>query len=58
MGRDWVVYGHCHVRYHILHHHEVNSADDFSDVIMKTVNNIGDFYNKVYPELSVSSRTL
>jgi hypothetical protein len=41
----------------ILHHQEVNSADDFSEVIMKTVHNIGDFYNKVYPELSVSSRT-
>jgi hypothetical protein len=42
----------------ILHHQEVNSTDDFSDVIMKTVHNIGDFYNKVYPELAVSSRTL
>jgi hypothetical protein len=42
----------------ILHHQEVNSEDDFSEVIMKTVYNIGDFYNKVYPELSVSSRTL
>ncbi len=42
----------------ILHHQEVNSEDDFSEVIMKTVHNIGDFYNKVYPELSVSSRTL
>ena len=42
----------------ILHHQEVNNEDDFSEVIMKTVHNIGDFYNKVYPELSVSSRTL
>jgi hypothetical protein len=42
----------------ILHHQEVNNEDDFSEVIMKTVYNIGDFYNKVYPELSVSSRTL
>jgi len=42
----------------ILHHQEVNNEKDFSEVIMKTVHNIGDFYNKVYPELSVSSRTL
>lgn len=42
----------------ILHHQEVNNEDDFSEVILKTVHNIGDFYNKVYPELSVSSRTL
>ena len=42
----------------ILHHQEVNNEDDFSEVIMKTIHNIGDFYNKVYPELSVSSRTL
>lgn len=41
----------------ILHHQEVNDEDDFSEVILKTVHNIGDFYNKVYPELSVSSRT-
>lgn len=42
----------------ILHHQEVNNEDDFSEVIMKTVHNIGDFYNKVYPELSVSTRSL
>ena len=42
----------------ILHHQEVNNEDDFSEVILKTVHNIGDFYNKVYPELSVSTRTL
>ena len=42
----------------ILHHQEINNESDFSEVILKTVHNIGDFYNKVYPELSVSSRTL
>ncbi len=42
----------------ILHHQEINNEQDFSDVIMKTIHNIGDFYNNVYPELSVSSRTL
>ncbi|MCB0504467.1 MAG: hypothetical protein KDC58_03095 [Cyclobacteriaceae bacterium] len=41
----------------IYHHQEINSEDDFSDVVMRTVHNIGDFYNKVYPELSVSNRT-
>lgn len=41
----------------IYHHQEINSEDDFSDVIMRTVHNIGDFYNKVYPELSISNRT-
>lgn len=41
----------------IYHHQEINNEDDFSDVIMRTVHNIGDFYIKVYPELSVSNRT-
>lgn len=41
----------------IYHHQEINSEDDFSDVIMRTVHKIGDFYNKIYPELSVSKHT-
>lgn len=41
----------------IYHQHEINSEDDFSDLIMKTVSKIGDFYSKIYPELSVSNRT-
>ncbi|MCB0494823.1 MAG: hypothetical protein KDC79_01690 [Cyclobacteriaceae bacterium] len=41
----------------IYHHQEINNEDDFSEVVMRTVHNIGDFYNKVYPELSVSNRT-
>jgi len=41
----------------IYHQQEINNEDDFSDVIMKTVHKIGDFYNKVYPELSVSKHT-
>ena len=41
----------------IYHHQEINNEDDFSAVIMRTVSNIGDFYNKVYPEISVSSRS-
>ncbi len=41
----------------IYHHQEINSEDDFSDVIMRTVTKIGEFYNKIYPELSVSNRT-
>ncbi len=42
----------------ILRQHEINSEDDFSEVIMETVRYIGNFYQKVYPELSVSGRTL
>ncbi|MEN8248570.1 MAG: hypothetical protein ABFS32_06535 [Bacteroidota bacterium] len=42
----------------ILHHREVASAKEFSEVMLITVQNIGEFYNKVYPELSVPSRTL
>ena len=41
----------------IYHHQEINNEDDFSEVIMRTVHNIGDFYTKVYPEISVSNRT-
>ncbi len=41
----------------IYHHQEINNEDDFSNVIMKTVQKIGDFYNKIYPELSVSNHT-
>jgi 23S rRNA pseudoU1915 N3-methylase RlmH len=41
----------------IYHHQEINNEDDFSDVIMRTVHKIGDFYNKIYPELSVSKHT-
>ncbi len=41
----------------IYHQQEINNEDDFSNIIMKTVHKIGDFYNKVYPELSVSKHT-
>lgn len=41
----------------IFHHQEINSDEDFSNIIMKTVHNIGDFYNNVYPELSVPTHT-
>ena len=41
----------------IYHQQEINNEDDFSDVIMRTVHKIGDFYNKIYPELSVSKHT-
>lgn len=42
----------------ILHHQEINNEDDFSDVILKTIYNIGEFYKKIYPELAIASRTL
>ncbi len=41
----------------IYHQQEINNEDDFSNIIMKTVYKIGDFYNKIYPELSVSKHT-
>lgn len=41
----------------IYHHQDISSDKDFSDIIMKTVHSIGDFYNNVYPELSVPTHT-
>src|SRR5690606_15260872 len=34
------------------------SADDMSSVIMKTLENIGNFYNNIFPELATPSKTL
>lgn len=36
----------------------VSTPDELSDVIIKTLDNIGHFYNKIFPELSTSSRTI
>jgi tellurite resistance protein len=41
----------------IFHHQDINTEKDFSDIIMKTVHSIGDFYNNVYPELSVPAHS-
>jgi hypothetical protein len=36
----------------------VNSAEDISKLILKTMDNIGNFYNNIFPELATSSKTL
>jgi len=36
----------------------VSSPDDISNVIVKTLENIGNFYNNIFPELSTPSKTL
>jgi hypothetical protein len=36
----------------------VSSPDELSDVIIKTLDSIGNFYNKIFPELSTSTRTI
>src|SRR5260221_560935 len=36
----------------------INNADELSDVIMKTLESIGNFYNHVFPELATPTKTL
>jgi hypothetical protein len=36
----------------------VNSPEDISKVIVKTLENIGNFYNNIFPELATPSKTL
>jgi hypothetical protein len=36
----------------------INSLDDISKVIVKTMENIGNFYNNIFPELSTPTKTL
>jgi hypothetical protein len=36
----------------------INSPDDVSGVILKTLENIGNFYNNIFPELSTPAKTL
>ena len=42
----------------VFHQKDIDTDKAFSDVIMKTVHSIGDFYNNVYPELSVSANSV
>ena len=42
----------------VFHHQDIDTDQDFSNVIMKTVHSIGEFYNNVYPELSVSTHSV
>src|SRR5260221_1778796 len=36
----------------------INNADELSEVIMKTLESIGNFYNHVFPELATPTKTL
>ncbi|MBS1682269.1 MAG: TerB family tellurite resistance protein [Bacteroidetes bacterium] len=42
----------------LFHDRPIKDADELSDVIMKTMENIGNFYNHVFPELSTPTKTL
>lgn len=42
----------------LYHDKPVNNPDEFSSVIMKTLENIGNFYNNIFPELATPSKTL
>jgi len=41
----------------IYHESEIQGVGEFSEVVLKTIDNITGFYNKVYPELSTSEKT-
>lgn len=41
----------------LYHEEDIKGADEFSEVVLKTIDNITGFYNKVYPELATSERT-
>jgi len=64
LSKDWeqqdilkLVLAESFINSSILNHPgEIKNADDFTSVVMKTSDSISDFYNKVYPELSTSSR--
>jgi hypothetical protein len=42
----------------LFHDKPVNSPEDISKVIFKTLENIGNFYNNIFPELSTPAKTL
>ena len=42
----------------LFHDKPVNSPEDISKVIVKTLENIGNFYNNIFPELATPSKTL
>src|ERR1041384_7862830 len=42
----------------LFHDRQIKSADELSDVILKTLENIGNFYNHVFPELATPTKTL
>lgn len=42
----------------LFHDKPVDNPDELSDVIMKAVENIGNFYNNIFPEMATPSKTL
>ena len=42
----------------LFHEKPVKSAEDLSEIILKTLVNIGNFYNNIFPELATSTKTL
>jgi hypothetical protein len=42
----------------LFHDKPIKNADELSDVILKTLENIGNFYNHVFPELATPTKTL
>lgn len=42
----------------LYHDKPINNPDEFSAVIVKTLDSIGNFYNNIFPELATSSKTL
>ena len=42
----------------LFHQGEIKNAEDFSQILYKAITNITEFYNKVYPEIAVNTKTL
>jgi len=42
----------------LFHDKQIKNADELSLIILKTVENIGNFYNNVFPELATPTKTL
>lgn len=42
----------------LFHDSPVNSPDDLSKAVMKAVENIGNFYNNIFPEMALPAKTL
>jgi len=42
----------------LFHEKPINNADELSQVIFKSIEKIGNFYNTIFPELATPSRTL
>lgn len=42
----------------LFHDKPIKSADELSTIILKTLDNIGNFYNNIFPELATPTKTL